>query len=103
MTSPEIPASRREVDQLRAEMLRLDDHGGRGVIALQVQMVDLIKDVTEMKTDMNTRFDAHAKVHEADEQRRIAGRRWVVGSVIGGTAAMATVIALLFDVLGHLH
>lgn len=103
MTTPDPPASRREVDQLRAEMLRLDDHGGRGVIALQVQLVDLIKDVTEMKVEMNTRFEAHAKVHEVAEQRRIAGRRWLVGSVIGGTAAMATVIGMLLDVLSHLH
>ena len=103
MTTPDVPASRREVDLLRAEMLRLDDHGGRGVIALQVQVVDLIKDVTEMKADMNTKFDAHAKVHETDEQRRIAGRRWLVGSVIGGVASMATVIGMLVDVLSHLH
>jgi hypothetical protein len=103
VTSPEIPASRREVDQLRAEMLRLDDHGGRGVIALQVQLVDLVKDVTEMKVEMNTRFDAHAKVHADDAARRVAGRRWLIGAVIGGAASMATVIGMLYDILSHVH
>jgi hypothetical protein len=98
-----MPASRREVDLLRAEMLRLDDHGGRGVIALQVQLVDLVKDVTEMKVEMNTRFDAHVKVHADAEQRRIAGRRWMVGAVFAGAASMAAVIGMLWEILSKVH
>jgi hypothetical protein len=95
--------SRREVDQLRQEMLRLDDHGGRGTIALQVQLNDLVKDFAEMKVEMTNRFDAHSKVHADDEQRRIVGRRWVVGTVIGGAAALSAVVGMLIDILGKVH
>ena len=38
-------ATRREVDQLRADINRIDDHGTRGVGALQAQMTGVAADL----------------------------------------------------------
>lgn len=106
----DLPATRREVDLLRDELHRLDDHGSRGVGALQVQLTGLVKDLTEMKADVNThfddvdkRFDAHQRVHDQDHRDRVTGRRWLMGIGVAGVASMAGVGGLLFEILSRLH
>lgn len=100
---PEPAASRREVDLLREDLHRIDAHGSRGVGVLQNQLTELVKDLTEMKADLSTRFEAHQRVHDQDHADRISGRRWLITTGIAGLAAMGTVIAMLADVLSHLH
>jgi hypothetical protein len=93
-------------DQVRANQLRLndiDDHGTKGVASLQVQLTELVKDVLELKGDMNTRFTSHEKVHETDVKNRVSGRRWLIGTGIAGILSLATVVGLLFDILTHIH
>jgi hypothetical protein len=103
VTTPEATASRREVDQLREDLHRLDEHGTRGVSAMQVQLTDLLKDVIELKTDVGVRFDAHEREHDKDEDKRVQARRWLIGAGIAGAASVAAVVGLLIDVLSHLH
>lgn len=96
-------ATRREVDILREEVRRIDDHGSRGVIGIQAQLVDLIKDFVELKAGMDERFAAHARQHTDDRAARLSGRRWLVGTGIAGIVAMAAVLTLLITIIGRLH
>jgi hypothetical protein len=102
-TAPEAAASQREVDILRGELQRLDDHGTRGVGAIQSQLVNMVKDLAELKANVDTRFDAHQRVHDQDHADRISGRRWLIGTAIAGIGAMAGMFAMLWDILRHVH
>lgn len=102
-TVPEPVASQRELDQLRDELHRLDDHGSRGVGVIQAQLTDLVKDLTELKVNVDTRFDAHQRVHDQDRRERISGRRWFIGTAIAGLTGFAAVIGLLVEVLRQVH
>lgn len=96
-------ASRREVDLLREDLIRMDDHGTRGVGSIQIQLTALVKDVAEMKTNVDARFAAHQRVHDQDQRDRVNGRRWLIGMAIAGLTAMATIITMLTDLLLHVH
>jgi hypothetical protein len=102
--------SRPEFEMLKAmvtanadRLNQIDDHGTRGVSAVQIQVTNLVKEITELKGDVNSRFDAHQKVHDQDERERTSARRWLIGTVIASVIAMVTVITLLVDVVRHLH
>lgn len=99
----DLPATRREMDMLRDELHRLDDHGSRGVGVMQTQMTDLVKDVTELKSEVNQRFEAHRIEHEKAARERVVGRRWLVGTGIAGLTAMTAMLALLFEILAKVH
>jgi hypothetical protein len=100
---PEEPyATRRELDQLRQDLTRLDDHGSRGVGAIQLQLTELVKDTTELKTDMSNRFAAHEVQHEKQERERVSGRRWLIGISVTALASIATVGGLLIAILQNL-
>ena len=103
LAAPEPAATQREVDILREEVHRLDDHGSRGVGAIQAQLTDVVRDITELKAEMSTRFEAHQRVHDQDHRDRVQGRRWLIGTAIAGLVAMAAALTLLVDILGHVH
>ena len=100
---PEPMATRREVDMLRDDLHRMDSEGTRGIGGIQIQMTDLVKDVAELKTEMSARFAAHQRVHDQDHTDRVTGRRWLIGTGVAGLAAMAAVMAMLYDILQHIH
>lgn len=105
----DAPVTRGEFDMLRqnlsevAQRLNSVDSGKDGVAAMAVQVRELATDLGELKADVNTRFEQHLKQHTEDIRARQTARRWMVGTAIAGTGAMATVILLLLDVLQHLH
>src|SRR5262249_60914281 len=91
---------RRELDQLhqadrdlRSAISDLDNHGSRGVLQLQGQVTDLIKDMTELKLA----FQSHESQHEKEQADRRNAHRWVIGTVIAGIAGFSAVIGLLVD------
>jgi hypothetical protein len=96
-------ASQRELDILRAELHRLDDHGSRGIGSIQTQLTDLVKDVTELKTEVNSRFDSHQRVHDQDKIDRINGRRWLIATIIGAAASIAGLYFMMVQVLQSIH
>jgi hypothetical protein len=102
-TQPERAASQREVDQLRGDIRRLDEHGTRGVQALLVQLTEVVKDMSEMKSEVNARFDAHQRIHDQDHKERQEGRRWFFMAAVTFIGVMAAVIGLLVDIAGKLH
>ncbi len=99
-------ATRRELDllkaaadaehaQFRSDLHALDTGGSRGVVGLQVQMTDAAKDLAKLslsidilKRDMDTRFDAHVRVHAEEARTRVSSRRWIAGLVVAGVAAV---------------
>lgn len=106
MTSPEPAASQRELDFLRADQRalsqrvdELDAHGSRGVIVLQAQVVELVKDMGQM----TGAFEQHQRQHQADARDRVVGRRWLIGTGLAGMASMAAVVTLLVQILSHVH
>lgn len=108
MTAPEPLATRREVDQLRAELTRLDDHGSRGVGAIQLQLTELVKDITEVrndvanvKTDVGARFDAHHQEHQQAARDQRQGRRWLIGIGLTAVLAMCALVTMVADLLLH--
>lgn len=81
----------------------IDDHGTRGVTGLQAQMTEVVKDLAELKADVNARFEAHTRQHDQDRRERVTGRRWLIGTGIAGLMAMSAVAGLLVEVLMHVH
>jgi hypothetical protein len=97
---------RRELDllregtrDLRQAISDLDNHGSRGVLQIQQQVLDLIKDMSEVKLALQV----HEQQHEREEADRKVGRRWLIGSLIGGVGCFATVIGILLDISRHVH
>jgi len=85
----------REHAELSRRLAELDAQGSRGVVELRVQMSDALSQMADMRRqvkaarkEMRKEFRAHLQVHEADERRRVAARRWLVGSVIAAIAAI---------------
>lgn len=92
ITARELELFRAEMrDRLRAldeRITHLDEHGTRGVGALEQRLIDAIADIAEIK----------AKLAQG-ERDRSASRRWLVG--IGFTVAGVVVatLSLLVDIL----
>jgi hypothetical protein len=85
----------RRIDANEIRITALDDHGSRGVVALQVQVAQLIADVAKvepaieaLRQEMKTDFALHEKSHQIEESRRTSRSRWLVGTAltIGGLA-----------------
>jgi len=103
MNNIDLPASRREIDQLREDLHRLDDHGSRGVGSLQLQVTDLIKDLTDLRADVNSRFENHDKAHKEELQNRVIARRWLSGFAITLLVTLVAVITLLIQIYAEIR
>jgi hypothetical protein len=91
----------------------IDNNGTRGVQSIQVQMTEIVKDISELKVDVNNlkvevkqdvsnlkdsvdrRFLAHGESHIQEAKDRVKGRRWVIGTMIAAVLALCAVITLL--------
>jgi ribosomal protein S15P/S13E len=103
MTMPEPFASQRELDILRDEVHRLDDHGSRGVGTIQAQLTDLVKDVGKLESEVSQKFAEHIQVHKEDQQNRVTGRRWMIGISIAGLGSLGGVFGMLVYLVNHLR
>ena len=99
--------SRGEFDLLRqivaASQSRLEgiDVGGtKGVGVVQVQLIEVVKDLAELKGEVDKRFDVHMQMHSQDTAARVAARRWAVGTFL---TALAIVVTLLLNITLHLR
>lgn len=120
-TRGEFDMLRQMVGTTQTRLETIDGTGTKGVAVVQAQLVDVVKDLADLKGEVNSRFaevglrfdgmkadvdgqfTAHRRVHEQEARDRITGRRWLVGIGLAGLASMSAVITLLVDVLGHLH
>lgn len=62
---------KRELDRLWDTVRRMDEQGTRGVVAVQIQITELIKDFTEFKMDI------HREMQTAGENRK-----WFIGILV---------------------
>ena len=82
--------------QVRADAIRVD---ATGTAALAVQVTEIIKDVTELRSDLRE----HRQEHVTAERARVASRRWAIGLALTGLATMGGLYGLLAAVLAGLH
>jgi small-conductance mechanosensitive channel len=98
--------SRREGDQIRNELTGIHQSVDKlksdntTVAVLATQISTLTRDLSELKSDMLTRFTRHEEIHEADEKARSSGRRWLIGTTI---AALGVIVGLYGWVALLLH
>jgi len=76
--------TRAEFDALSLRVSWLDEHGTRGIGALQIQVTELAKDMARLEKGQ----DDHVKLHETEARERKGDRRWVVASVLIPTLAV---------------
>ncbi len=93
--APEPYATRREVDQLREELRRLDDHGSRGVGSIQAQLTEVVRDLAELKADTGIRFAEHLRHHEQDIAVRRSDRWRVAALIVGLVGPLYPLLVLL--------
>ncbi len=98
---PDEVATRRELDLLRADLVRLDEYGGRGFGQIQSQLTDVIKDVVELKSELTSRFAEHSRLHERDEDQRTSARRWSLAFAVTVIGAVGGLYPLLLAWHGH--
>lgn len=73
----------------------IDQGGTKGVAVVQAQLLEVVKDLTELKADVNARFDAHLREHAQESADRTATRRWMIGTFL---AALAIIVTLLLNI-----
>jgi hypothetical protein len=87
--------TRREIDQLRADVTdtkhSVDElkSGNAAIAVLSTQISTITRDLSELKSDMMSKFTNHERVHEEDEKARSSGRRWLIGTTISALAVLA--------------
>lgn len=88
-------ATRREFDALTARVNSIDAGGTRGMSVVQAQVGELIKDVSELRTKIESHELAHvAEARQRDIDRREA-RRYALTTIIAAIATLVAVMALL--------
>lgn len=96
------PVSRGEFDLLRqivtanqARLDLIDLNGTKGVAVVQAQLVEVVRDITELKAEVNARFDAHQRVHDRDQAAQTGARRYALTTTVAVLALLVTILALL--------
>ena len=101
----ETPVTRGEFDLLAqivsTNQARLDQGGGVGVV--QAQLVGVIKDLAELKAEVDKRFDAHQLVHDRDQADRVNGRRWMIGTLIAALVLLVAVLGLVAQIAARVR
>lgn len=95
-------ATRREVDQLRDEM-RQAQADAKTVAVLSEQLATLARSLSDFKTAIQTRFEAHDKVHADAERERTASRRWLIGTCIAALTVLIGLYGWVALLLDHHH
>lgn len=101
MTLREFQLQRDVTAQLAARVEAMDTQGTRGESGAQVQMTELIKDVSELSTSVKTWQAAHEQQHINAETQRQAGRRWLIGTAIAGLGLLVAMAAMVATLLVH--
>jgi translation initiation factor 2 gamma subunit (eIF-2gamma) len=100
VTRGEFELLKQIVASNQARLEGIDQGGTKGVAVVQTQLIEVVKDLTELKAEVNARFDAHLKEHDQEALARSANRRWAIGTFI---AALAIVVTLLLNITFRLR
>lgn len=87
--------TRQEFDGLANRVAWLDEHGTRGVGALQIQVNELSKDIAKVEAGQEN----HLRQHTAEAQERTTNRRWLVASVLVPTLCVLVSAAATISVV----
>lgn len=90
-------------NQLARRVEAMDQSGTRGVAVIQVQVTGLTRQVTDLEGEVRAWQAAHNAAHDVDNVRRIAARRWAVGTAIAGLTLLVALIAMVGELLTHAH
>ena len=92
----------RRVDIVETRLQTLDEHGSRGVVGLQIQVSQLIKElalvepaIEKLRVEVTNQFALHETNHKGEEDRRSRRIRWLVTTAL-------TVGGLAGGFIGHL-
>lgn len=67
----------------------MDDQGTRGVVSVQVQITELIKDLHDLKLEMNTRLTTNAQA-----------KRWLWAQLIAMMAMIGGLVSVAIQIRG---
>lgn len=81
------PPTRYEFTEL-ARRVTDNDAMLRSTIPLAVQVAEVIKDVADLKREVEQRLDVHERQHEKEAAQRSSNRRWAVATVVAAIAAI---------------
>ena len=95
VTRGEFELLKQIVASNQARLEGIDSGGTKGVAVVQSQLVDVVKDLAELKAEVDKRFDVHMREHVQEAKDRTAARRWAIGSFL---AALAIVVSLLLNI-----
>jgi hypothetical protein len=105
----EFELLRQMVTQNHAWLENMDNHGTRGIGALQQQVGDVKNDITEIKlgqaalrNDVDEKFERHSKQHETAERSRTIGKRYVVTTALAFGLLLCAMAAAIIDILSKL-
>ncbi len=91
------------VNQTQVRVENLDSSGTKGVAVVTAQLVDVIKDLTELKIDVTKRFDEHDIVHKQEMRDRVSGHRWMIGISVAGLSSLAAILTVVVEILMHIN
>lgn len=97
VTRGEFDLLKQIVASNQARLEGMDQAGTKGVLVVQTQLTDLAKDVVRLESEMDKRFDEHLRTHAEDQQARVAGRRWLTGTVIAVLVLLLGIIGLIIN------
>jgi CHASE3 domain sensor protein len=69
---------------------------------LSTQLAEVIKDLSELRTETRVWQDRHTRDHSEAERARQAGRRWLITTGIAAAVGIAGLYPLMIA-LAHLH
>lgn len=100
VTRGEFELLKQIVTSNQSRLEGMDQSGTKGVAVVQAQLHEVVRDLVELKAEVDKRFDAHQRQHSQEAADRVNGRRWAIGSFL---AALAILVTLLLNITIHLH
>ena len=85
----------RRIGNLELRVNWLDEHGTRGVGALQIQVTQLVRDVTKVEERLDRQDAELDRRFDDAERKRAASRRWAWGWAIAAVIALETPLITL--------
>lgn len=90
VTRGEFDLLRQMVGNLDSRVTTIDDHGTRGVGAIQIQLSEVIKDLADMKAEF-----------KAELRARLSARRWAIGIMVGSAGAFGGLLTAVVTLAMH--
>jgi len=101
VTRGEFDMLKEKTGSMERRIESIDNHGTRGVGALQIQVVEVLKDIAEIKVQFTSYLSEHVRTHREEKDQRLTERHWLIGIGIAGVSALAAILAVVVVILQH--